>query len=236
LHLEGSGYLQQPGGGIVPGKEDTEWSVALRGTVSQLREIGPKTAHLPSLSLFGRGLSLKQNNQSDRIDQDVFTQYKAEHRAGLVLSDTLTYRPWLDTEWWGRVSLVSNEEIVLEKPDHLLLGAGWKQLIGDVQLDVDYRVIRFFSDTDRANAFTRHSLSFDLLWDFWRPNQHRLELGFGLRHDFDSGQTSGELSLTWHLGNGRAYRDFRPGEVDFPELRKRRAAQAINNRVLGVEQ
>ena len=169
-------------------------------------------------------MSLTENTiyPADRVDLDIFTKYKAAHRIGVSLSDTLTYHPWLDTELWARASVMSDEKIVLDQPDYIALRAGWRQLIGDVQLDIDYQIKRFFDDGDRERRITRRAFSANLLWDFWQPSQRRLELGVHLRRDFDTDINSGMIFLTWHTGNGRAYRDFRPGSVDFLELRKRR--------------
>jgi hypothetical protein len=232
LQLHGEGYLQWPGGGRPPSREDLEWSGLFRSEVSQLRRMTPKLEHRPSLSLFARGLSMRRSGQyrHGHVDQDIFTRYKAQHRGGLTLADSLSYSPWLDTEWNTRIALTSNKTIILEQPDYLLLTSSWKQLIRDTQVEPGYSFRSFFADTDRSTTSFRHVVFFSLLQDYWFP-WSRLEVGLNLRHDILRTDTAFNISLTWHVDNGRGYRDFRPGTVDFFDIRQRRAAERPSNRV-----
>jgi hypothetical protein len=223
LQLEGSMYLQQPQGDSL---DDTlEWAGLLRGSVAQRRDLSLKTFHLPSLSLFGRALSMQRNThyKSGHVDQDIFTPYKADHQTGLEIADTFTHRPWLDTLWSTRISLVSNEDYNVFQPDHVGVRFGWQQLLGDVQVGTTYRLTQFLSDGDRDSTFRRNTLAMDVIWERWRFRLQRFELGFRWVHDFEAGDDFGLLAVSWHFGNGRLYRDFRPGEVDFADVRERRA-------------
>lgn len=236
-----------------------EWAAQLRGAVSQQRRLGTKTSHLPRLALFARFLSLERNAQlhaeqattilgpllspqslaavrnslyryqPERLDQDVFSRYKADHRFGLTLSDSLEHRPWLDTLWSAGFSLTSNEDFNLLRPDHLGWRLGWKQLLGPLQLNAGYRGAYYFDDGDRSSDSTRNFLTLELLWDRWRIRQQRLALELELTQDLDRNETLALLSLFWHLGNGRGYRDFWPGEIDFDDLKQRDLTLLENN-------
>lgn len=240
-------------------KQGVEGAAQLRVGVSQQRRLGPKTVHRPRLALFARYLSLDQNAEIDpaaaaglfgpnpsaqeraelrrglylyrpgRLDQDVFTPYKADHRYGLVLSETLEHRPWLDTLWIAGLSLTSNEDLNLLRPDHFGWRIEWRQLLGAFQLNARYHGGYYLADGDRHGSHSRNFLSLDLLWDRWRIRQQRLALDLELTQDLEQNETLALLSLFWHLGNGRGFRDFWPGEVDFEDLRQRRLTLLDNN-------
>lgn len=232
LQFHGEGYLQWPGGGRPPARGDLEWSGLFRTEVSQARRVTPKLEHHPSISLFVRGLSIRHNRhyRQGYVDQDIFTRYKAQHQAGLTLAESLSYSPWLDTEWYTRVALTSNETVLLEPPDYLLLTSSWKQLIGNTQIELGYSFRSFFADHDRRDTSFRHILSLGLLQDFWFPRSW-LEVGMNVRHDILRTDTTFNVFLTWHLDYGRGYRDFRPGTVDFLSPRQRRAAERPSNQI-----
>lgn len=235
---------------MVSQDQGLEWAAQLRGAVSQQRRLGPKTVHLPRLALFARFLSLERNAllndeqaallgpllsptslaalrnslyryQPEQLDQDVFTRYKADHRFGLTLSDTLEHRPWLDTLWSAGFSLTSNQDFNLLRLDHLGWRLGWKQLLGPLQLNAGYRGAYYLDDGDRSSESARNFLTLELLWDHWRLRQQRLALELELTQDLDRNETLALLSMFWHLGNGRGYRDFWPGEIDFDDLKQR---------------
>ena len=222
--------MQPPGGAIIPDSGRLEWSALFRGSVSQYRDITPRLAHEPAVLLFGRLLSMDENIYlPSRVDEDIFTNYKSKHRAGLVPSESLYYRPWLDTEWSGHVALVTNDNFITA--DHLTVLTVWKQLVGDLQLDTGYRFIEFFHDHDRAKALARHVLELNVSWDCWWRMRTPVELTCGWQHDFSKDQDSVNLYLTWHFLRGRGYYDFRPDEIGFLDLRRRRAAEMQTNHV-----
>jgi hypothetical protein len=163
--------------------------------------------------------------RAGRVDQDIFTTYKSDHRLGLILSDTLACRPWLDTKWWVRPSLLSNEDFGV---DHLSLRTGWTQAVGGLDVDAAYRVAWFMADEHRRIPLTQHLLYVDVLLHGWWYARRRSEIGFGLIHDLARGSTSANLTWTCYFDNGRDYRDYLPGELGFPALRRQRALEHLS--------
>lgn len=231
LQMSGEGYVQWPGGGRPLSRGGLEWSGLFRWEVSQVRRLTPTLDHRPSVALFARALSLRRRGQYrlGYVDQDIFTNYKADHRAGLTLAESLSYRPWLDSEWTTRLALTSNEEMVLEVPDSLILASTWKQLLRDTQVDGGYSFRTFFADSDRRTTSFRHVLAFDVLQDYWYSDV-RLEVGLSFRHDIIRSDNTFNIFFTWHIDHGRGYRDFRPGVIDFLNLRRWRATERPTNR------
>jgi hypothetical protein len=233
LRLDAGAYLQDLGGLPVLSEERTDLSLSLRGTVSQVREFCPKLRHSPELSLFARYLTREHSpgNPADqeRFDQDVFSPYKAQHRYGWGIGDTLNYRPWLDTIFYAGFSLSSNEDLDLLRPDYRRDRLGWKQRLNLVVLELGYQASHYYDDADRRGDETREQVFAEISWDHWLLRQHRLEVRLSLTRDFDRDETLGLLSFLWHGGNGRGYCDFWPGEIDFLDLRQRRASQVNNN-------
>lgn len=229
--LDAGLYLQRPDGGIAAGA--TEGSALVRGSVTQKRDIDPKTYHVPRLSLFARAFSMNSagDQAPNKVDQDVYSNYKSTHRYGLELADTLFHRPRLDTLWHLGASLVSNPDLDLTRPDHLGLKAGWQQLLGRLQIDASYQLNHYFPDQLRTRASNQRTWLLDATWSQWTGSQNRPEVGLQLRHDSDTGAVTGMLNFTWHDSKGRAYRDFRPGEIDFRDLRTRDLAPRPNNAV-----
>ncbi|MEN8216827.1 MAG: hypothetical protein ABFS56_10725 [Pseudomonadota bacterium] len=227
MRLSGSIYAQQVWGG------NLEWHGLVKGSLSQYWRINLKSYHVPSFSVFGRWLSLNETPDefADRLDNDVYSDYKADHRFGIALADSFIYEPWRDTRWVGRVRLNSNEKIY--KPDYLRLKAEWQQLLGEAQLNLGYRFYHYWSDDDRKLSVNRHWLSLDLSWDIWRENLSRWEWGVKLEQDLDNNELQGMLYLSWHNSHGRGYQDFLPGEVDFLKLRKERLP-SLNDRIMMV--
>jgi hypothetical protein len=229
FQLSGSAYMQQIQ------NQDIHWHGYLKGSLSHRQPLNDKTVNIPSLSLFGRLLSRDEapDEYAARVDNDVYSDYKADHRYGLTLADQIRYRPWLDTLWTARAALTSNENLL--KPDYLSLKPQWKQMLGNGQIDLGYRFIHYWADDDRRKSVNRHFLHLNLNWATWQKNQNRWELGAKLQYDLDNQEILGMLYLSWHGGEGRAYRDFMPGEIDFLNLRKRRIPLGENNEIIRFE-
>ncbi len=228
LGLRVKGFVQLPLQGT-----DLEASGTVRGTVWQRWTLGPKATHRPAISVFGRLLSLNALSADDsgRVDQDVFTPFKSDHRAGIDVADTLTHRPWLDTLWSGQLALASNEDFNLAQPDRLHVRLQWNQLLGALQVRTGYRFSRFFADDDRRAGRNRHTLTIETRWEHWRPSQQRFEVHARLQQDLISGDIDFLLGVSWHTSAGRGYRDFRPGAVHFRDLRVHRLPSQRNNRL-----
>ncbi len=233
LRITAAAHAQWPDGPMLLPEGPVEWAGLLRGGMSRRWPIGLKAYHAPSLSVFGRYLSLDDTGRfdSEDLDQDVFTEYKDDHRSGLVASETIGYMPWLDTEWWGRAALTTNRDLNPGDPDHLSAWAGWKQLVNGFELAASYQYTKFFNDSDRGGASDRHSFALKASRDFWCTLRDRFEVGIELRHDFPDDLTSGFIFLAWHFSAGRRYRDFWPGEVDFLDLRNALAPRSYQNAI-----
>lgn len=235
FHVQGSLYAQDPASEDLQvfGSGPTEWSLRAEAEASRRWALGPKTAHTASVSLFGRLLSLDENpyEEAARLDQDVFTVYKADHRAGVRLEETLLHSPWLDTLWLAGVALGTNEDLNPLDPDHVRFRMGWRQLLGPFEAAATYRLTHYFEDRDRLEAVTRQYLDLDLSWDHWTLDQERLRIGGRLTRALDRDAFSAGVFMTWTFSTGRALRDFSPAEELFRHLKERRIPRARNNRV-----
>lgn len=231
----GSLYLQYPDK-FLSGQR--EWSALLNAKAAKRIELGTKTFHVPSLAVFQRYLSMESYGSyiPEKVDQDIFTPYKFEHKRGLILSDTLTYRPWLDTNLYLGASVVSNEDMDILNPDNIALKVGWEQLIGPFQVSAEYRRNHYMSDSDRKSDSDRERIELEVLWEKWSKSERRLELGLDLIHELDTGVNSGMIFLRWHMGNGRGLRDFNYGEIDFLDIRERRVPSEKNNTIEDAEE
>lgn len=233
LRLSGTGFLQLPIKGT-----DLAASGTLRGSASYGFSLGPKATHRPSISIFGRLLSLdnaKARANTGRIDLDVFSAFKADHRVGLSIAETVTYRPWLDTIWSGKINVATNPDFNLLQPDRVTLRLEWKQLIGPLQLHTAYRFGYFLADDDRRTSLDRHTLILDARWEHWRPSRQRFDVRLRARYDLRSGDLGFLLGVSWHTGTSRAYRDFRPGTIHFRRLRQYRIPSERKNRLRHAE-
>ncbi|VAW78302.1 hypothetical protein MNBD_GAMMA14-1700, partial [hydrothermal vent metagenome] len=225
-----TGFIQSPGD-TLPGKASgTEWTVNANTRALLHIPVNTRTYHEPALTLFGRAMSLNRNNRytGASLDRDVFSRYKAQHKGGIRLSDYLVHKPWTDTEWYGQLAVTSNEDFNLASPDNLETRVGWRQLIGDTDVDVGYRLRHYLSDNDRARSSTRNDLRLKVNWMRWNLLQQRAELNLFLNYDIDNNENSVFINLFLHGGNGRGLRDFRQSDVRFPDLRQRNAPHSAN--------
>ncbi|AKU10099.1 hypothetical protein AzCIB_0194 [Azoarcus sp. CIB] len=229
FHVEGSAFAQSPAN-----NDYLESSWGLRASATHLFAFTPRLTMQPRISLFWRGQSLGANRffAAGRIDQDIYSPYRDHHPRGLEVAKTLTWRPWLDTELYAGAGVTTNPDMnPLKSPDHLSGRLGWRQLLGPLRFDANWDGRQYFEDSHRADDSTGGALNLEVGWEHWLPRRERLELGLTLRRDLARDRNLFGLELTWHFGNGRGYRDFRPGEIDFRDLRERRAPQAHNNRM-----
>ena len=218
IALSGSLYTQRP-----DDEAGREWAATVRGALSRRFDISPRMAHRPVISMFQRWLSLNENLplHTERVDQDLFTQYKNDHRRGLGLVDTLSYRPWLDTLWYASLGLASNENLNVLDPDHAGLALGARQLLQNWQASAEYQARHYFPDQDRDGHVTQQRYQLSLDWLGWRSDKHGWQARMQLVWDDSSKEFSGLLSIAWIHSNARFYRDFRPADLDFQSLRER---------------
>lgn len=193
----------------------------------------PKTRLIPSLTFFARAMSLRTRTLDDqmklKVDQDVYTPYKADHTTGLTPALTLEHRPWLDTIWSGKVAAGSNQDLNFTSPDHYSTEAHWLQLLGSVMLDTSYTSTFYQADADRNSASQRSYAGLELNWQHWTDYQNRIELAAQYSHDIERNANLATLSFTYHFGVGRGLRDFAPNELDFRDIRQRQFANERNN-------
>jgi len=221
----------------VPAQDRQGLAAYLRGEWWTQQRFGTRLDNRFSLGLFGRWLSLdRAGPRPDEVDQDVFTTFKHRQHHGLLLTDRVSYTPWLDTLWFGEAGLTSTEDYNLFYPDVGYLRAGWQQLIGPCDAELDYRY-RYFYATDRPRSLERDSVELMLECEHWSTYAGggaaarwfgRLET----RYDWQPGASSLLLSIGADFGNGRHYRDYRAGEIGFRALRSRRLAGELPNNVL----
>ncbi|NOT10435.1 MAG: hypothetical protein HOP23_01130 [Methylococcaceae bacterium] len=221
--------------------DQLEWLGQWNITASQSYNLTPKFRLIPNLSLFARTMSLRNSQLArndeefgKKIDQDIFTPYKADHTAGLHPALSMEYSPWLDTLWTGKLGLTSNENMDIGAPDHFSDEVHWKQLLGSVVLDGFYRAAYYQKDFDRIASETRSYLGLELNWQRWAIDQHRIELSGQYSYDIERKSHLATLSLTVHFGEGRGYRDFAPCEIDFREIRQRTDIHEQNNTIKDV--
>lgn len=238
--LSGQFFLQDPDWKNDGSQSNSGLGVAhsLRGFLQQRRDLTPKAWHAPEIAVFVRDTTLSTCTRDittyhqGGVDQDVFTPAIKTHQRGLEIADTLHYRPWLDTSFYMGGRVTTNPDFNLAHPDRAKLQAGWRQLFGSVWTELGFGGTRYFSDNRRRQSELSRTWSFSAGGEIWSSTQQRLEIGFSVNRDVDAKNTWGLITLTWHGGNGRAYRDFRPDEISFRDLRERRVPQEINNRIV----
>ncbi|MGB5466678.1 MAG: hypothetical protein WBM84_11395, partial [Sedimenticolaceae bacterium] len=208
---------------------DVESAATVRAGVARTLRLGDKVTHRPSLTLFQRWLSLDSLPKGDRaeIDQDIFTDYKQDHRRGLRLGERVQYRPSLDTLLHAGANLVSNEDLNLIDPDHASVDLGARQLRGDLDLGVRFKHFEYFSDDDRAQGSDTQRLQLEVGFSRWLSPHRGLQAGLVYEYDTKSGDASVALSLSLSRANGRYYQDFRPSDLDFRQLRQRKTLEKM---------
>lgn len=209
-----------------------QWDLA----IAQAYDVHPKTRLIPSVSFFARSMTLQHSllprNDAEyqlKVDQDVFTPYKADHTTGLTPALALEHRPWLDTVWSAKAAAAANENLDFTESDHYRTEAHWQQLLGSVVLDASYRTAFYQPDADRLTAIQRSYAEVECNWQHWSSHQNRFEIGAQYSYDIERNAHLATLSLTLHLGEGRGLRDFAPNEIDFRDHRQRQFVGGDNN-------
>jgi hypothetical protein len=216
FNLDSSGYMQRPK------NTKTEWSLFVRGAMTQRRDISPKLYHLPTLATFKRFLSLSTTQgglySGGVLDQDIFTNYKSLHRFGIEISDTFVYRPKMDTLLLLYMGAISREDYRIFTPDHTATSVGCKQLMGDYRLNAEYRFQRFYKDKKhtpffRTQSFNRRTISLDLSKRRWFSD-HLVEFKLGAQRQIEFKRYLFSLSFVYHFTHNRYYTDFSPREAE----------------------
>ena len=236
VRLQGTMFVQDTDDSPLGATHTAEWSGQARGQLGRRMRFSEKLSRTQAFSLFGRWLSMDANRyRLGDVDQDIFTPYKNDHRSGFVLSDTVWYRPKMDTRMWLRGFAISNEDFDPLGMDALGFRTGWDQAVGPLDLGFSYRLARFLNDQDRDESFTQHVLNFGVLANYWCGPKRRFEFGSSVQHNLNQGDTSLYFFASWFTDNGRGFRDFRSGERPFLQLRRLMSRRQPNNRYLFVD-
>jgi hypothetical protein len=220
------GYLQRPSDPIGMHDEDTELSLGGRVRLSTRDDVTQFVHHTFALSAFGRWLSLDEPAYlPGRVDQDVFTTYKSDHRHGLTLNDTWVYQRDDCQRLWLRPALMTNEDWNIYQPDNISLQTGWDALLGDVLLGLSYRLTSFRDDGDRRRTSEQNLLQLSAALDLWQHAGDWYQIDLDVRHDVDEGETSAYLTLSRFVSAGRGYEDMSPRRTAFLKPRARRHYQ-----------
>ena len=236
LYVEGTGFVQDTDASLDPATRSAEFSGMLRTRLGRRIRWNEKWSRTQTVTAFARWLSMDENNyRPGDIDQDVFTPYKSDHPAGFTLADAIWYRPLLDTRLSLRGFATSNEGFDPFDMEVIGFRTGWDQVVGPIELSVNYRLARFLNDRDRLDSFTQHVIGFTALADYWHSPRRRYECGTNVQHNLSASDTSLYFFVSCYFDNGRDYRDYRVGERPFLRLRRLNAAKRPNNQYLFVD-
>ena len=198
-----------------------EWANYLDASIYQLYRLSLKSYHTPRLTLFARNMSRSFNPyRRGWLDQDIFTEYKAQHRYGWRIADRYTYQPWLDTAWTFGGWISSNDSLNDLWLDGVGLSASWRQMLGEGELALAISQRYFLADDERDNSYSSTTLSLQAEWGAWSERWNRWQLQGELNYQLQTGDVSFVLGVSWHGLQGRDYRDFLPGEIFFKPLRQ----------------
>ncbi len=224
IRLRGNIWLQNPNSSQYDFHEaflNPEWSIKLIAGISKKYTLGDKVYHIPSVSLFQRFLSLKDNHpyQISYLDKDIFSSYKNDHRHGLNLQDTWHFIPWLDTRLFFGFGLGTNEIDEYFEPDYINFQTGLKQIIWPFQVNFQYRGTQYLEDNDRRSLFYRDLAELDVTWDLLLSTRNWLQAGIKIQKYTDSDELAGFLFVSCYFNDETEYINFRPTEVDFREIK-----------------
>ena len=225
-----SAYTQEPSPMNSLLDQDQEWLIDGRVRLYQKSRLRDNWFHAPSITVFGRETSLRENFYGPgRVDQNIFTDYKFNHPAGVMLADRFTWEACLDERWWVRPFVTSNEDFNVAQPDFYGFQIGYQRIVGGLDWDLSYRLAEFIEDENRIRDRTQQLLFADVHLHHWTVAGRRIELSGRMRHNLGDGRTSGNVFVSFFLDHGRHYRDFHPGELRFIHHRRRNAELHVAN-------
>ena len=233
ISMSAAGYFQNPGETRAGRPGSDEWALFWKGRIRNRSEISPELWHTTNASFFARTLSLSQNPyRPARVDQDVFTSYKARHRIGVVLSDTLVWEPFHDTQFYTGASISTNEDFHDAFLDHGSWKLGWRQMLGQCDVNAYYRLTGFFNDDHRRATVYQNLIGLEGNMDLWWRDRHWYDLIVQTQFNLDDGTSTVMAGGTVYLDAGRNYLDYEPGEKHFLKLREQNTRWARNNRII----
>jgi hypothetical protein len=139
-----------------------------------------------------------------------------------------TQRPWRDTHVAAGLSLMTNPDFNLLRPDYVRGDLQWRQLIGPVIAEAGGRAIHYRADANRAGNATRSELWLRVNGEWWWRQGRRIEARAEVRRDLQTADISGGIELRFHWGSGRQFHDFGPNDIDFRALRRAQAPAALH--------
>ena len=219
---KGYGYGQMASEDLGESSRGPEWHVGGFVTIQKRYDLHLRTSHAPSISLFGRELSQGVDTRfiSGSLDQDVFTDYKADHRYGLRVGESVTYELNPASQALVQARLNSNEDFNIFSPDSASLRVGANTMFNLLESGLYYRLNHFIDDSDRGNSSTRHAVAAEFDLRSWEIAPDRLGLRADLRYDFDTDELSAALFFEFDHSEGRVLNDFRPGDVRYRRIRE----------------
>ncbi len=224
LNYQAHAYTQFDGDPVLDSVSSTPWSAGFKTRLSRSQQFSPNIHHAPGVTFFARTLSDHRNGyRSGELDQDVFTQYKSDHRQGISFSDRWVYQSCLDRRYWVNPSLMTNDDQL--KPDHLSVQVGTDHLLGPLQVQLAYRLTNYLSDKDRRSSSLQNVLYLDLVWETWHTRTLRSELAVSMRNDLTNDRSSVAINFVTFFNHSRGFRDLSPGSTPFRSIRQERAAK-----------
>lgn len=224
----GEAYLQPESVEGIDG--DHHWAIRLQGSVERTYRLSPRLRHEPGVTLNQRWLSLNSVPLSalSDIDPDIFSPYKDDHQRSLVLSDRLTWSPYLDQRLYLDGALVSNASLNPFDPDYAEVTAAGRQLFGSVAGEAGLRWRRYFDDDDREASINHkrifvggNLLSFD-------SGANALTLRAETEYDLDRSDVGFRLRIGYEANEGRLSPARRPDELDFLPLRRAQQRERVD--------
>ncbi len=209
------------------------WSAHLQLQAQHRRQLGRDLDNELRLSLdqYWLGAQDPRAAQQARLDPDIHTPYRDEHRNALTLADRLTWYPWLDQRLYAETALVSNPDFTL-RPDHLRLNLAAAQLIGPLSVEAGLRWRRYLADDERDSAFSRKRLYVRLSGLRWGQDSNALHLRSELSWDPDARMLAWQVSLGADDHAGGLSPAQRPDEVDFFPVRRALQREHVDTNLL----
>lgn len=206
-------------------------AVDLAGGLRLSLDLGRRSAHQTEVSAFWRRIGVSEPSASLKgLDLDLWTPFRERNNWGLKASEVLHFRPWHDTRWTARGSLMASrptgEGFTLAAAT---LQGGWFQRLGAFETVIEAGLTRYGQGAVQSAPCTRTHARMALAGNFWTSRQNLLDLAIDLRRDFEHRTWSGGFSVGWSFGNGRGSRDLRRKELAFPLMDGRALSGALDN-------
>jgi hypothetical protein len=199
--------------------QGTPWKWHTAATAINRHRINETLQHAHQLQVFGRYLS--EDSPRFVVDNDIYSDYQDDHQWGIKLQETLLGRPWLDSLWTTRLSVMSNEDLNPFEPEYLQARVAWHQYWTPWTLSINYRHRTYLSDDDREQLAHRPVLGMQLKYLQGLAQGQLLQWLGRFDADLDRSKFSFMLEVSRHHARGRGLRDFRPQELIFLPLRAR---------------